>query len=384
MIHAWPRTVCKTCVSLLILATATLAARAQSNGLRPPLDPQPKAEEIYKNIQVFRGISADQMGQIMVLFASSLGVDCEFCHVKQRELDTKQSKRTAREMVRMVLDLNKNTFGDRNQVTCYTCHRGSIRPVGPAPPAGSSFRGLRPEEQARAEDLDPGRNTGAAGGPAPDRLLDNFVRALGGMDALRKISSRIQKGTATDHAGRRFGVEFYSKAPDRSLQILHTPEGDMIEAFIGKAGWGKIATAPPRPNQARQNEIDAAMLEDQLYLATHLKQILSGLRTGPPEKVGGRDAYVLHANAFGRVPVEFYFDQSSGNLLRLVYYQQTPFGYNPAQIDFIEYRQADGVQAPVRWTVSKVAVHLSVQIDQLQQNATIDETRFSLPPRPAP
>jgi len=384
MERKWPRAVCETSGFLLVLACVGTGVRAQSVGLQPPLVPQPKAEEVYKNIQVLNGITADQMGPTMQLFAASLGVDCEFCHVKNRELDTKQAKRTAREMIRMVFALNRSNFGGRNAVTCYTCHRGSTQPAGPAPAAAADFRGLRSGNEAEVGDAQRGQDEDEAGSPPPDRILDNYVKALGGMDALGRIASRIQKGTVTDHAGRSFGVELYSKAPDRSLQILHSPEGDLIEAFIGDAGWGKIATALPRGNTARQNEIDAAKLEDQLYLATHLKQILGGLRAGRPEKVGGREAYIVHATAFGRVPVKFYFDQDSGNLLRLIYYTQMAFGYNPTQIDYAEYRDADGVKAPVRWTVAKVAARFAIQIGQLQQNVPIDDARFSLPPRPAP
>lgn len=384
MERKWPRAVYETAGLLLALALIVIGVRAQSVELRPPTVPQPKAEEVYKNIQVLNGITADQMGPTMQLFQASLGVDCEFCHVEKRELDTKKTKRTAREMIQMVFALNKNNFGGRNEVTCYTCHRGSTHPAGPAPAAAADFRGVRSGKEVEVGDTTRGQDEGEASGPPPDRLLDNYVKALGGMGALGRISSRIQKGTVTDHAGRKFGVDLYYKAPDRSLQVLHTPEGDLIEAFLGDAGWGKIATALPRGNQARQNEVDAAKLEDQLYLATHLKQILGGLRAGRPEKVGDLEAYIVHATALGRVPVKLYFDQNSGNLLRLAYYTQTPFGYNPTQIDFTEYRDADGIKVPFRWTIAKVAARYAIQIDQLQQNVLIDDAKFSLPARPAP
>ena len=103
-----------------------------------------------------------------------------------------------------------------------------------------------------------------------------------------------------------------------------------------------------------------------------------------PEKVGGRETYIVHATAFGRVPVKFYFDQNSGNLLRLVYYTQMAFGYNPTQIDFTEYRDADGINAPFLWTVAKVAARFTIQIDQLEQNVPLDDAKFPLPAKPAP
>ena len=39
-------------------------------------------EEVYKNIQVLRGVPADQLNPTMRLVALSLGVQCSFCHVE--------------------------------------------------------------------------------------------------------------------------------------------------------------------------------------------------------------------------------------------------------------------------------------------------------------
>ena len=64
----------------------------------------------------------------MQFIASSLGVDCFFCHVQGKmEADDKGPKRTARQMMAMTAMVNKNSFNGRLQVTCNTCHRGSAR-----------------------------------------------------------------------------------------------------------------------------------------------------------------------------------------------------------------------------------------------------------------
>src|SRR6267142_2417494 len=47
----------------------------------------------------------------------------------KRDLDTKPTKNVARAMIRMVNDINKNTFNGKDVVTCYTCHRGNTNPV---------------------------------------------------------------------------------------------------------------------------------------------------------------------------------------------------------------------------------------------------------------
>ena len=99
-------------------------------------------EEVYKNIQVLKGIPADLLPPTMQFVAASLGERCTFCHVQgANEKDDKEEKQTARRMMQMVLAINKDNFNGRTQVTCYTCHRGSESPVstpilsdaGPAP-----------------------------------------------------------------------------------------------------------------------------------------------------------------------------------------------------------------------------------------------------------
>ncbi|MGH9763865.1 MAG: photosynthetic reaction center cytochrome c subunit family protein, partial [Blastocatellia bacterium] len=90
-------------------ATAPSAQQAQF----PSLDPLPagskdvRAEQKYKNIQVLKGVGADQWMSIMFAFKQSLGVDCTYCHVKDKwDSDEKPEKQTARKMIKMVKDLN--------------------------------------------------------------------------------------------------------------------------------------------------------------------------------------------------------------------------------------------------------------------------------------
>src|SRR5580693_8096734 len=102
------------------------AAPAGANAAGPK-----KAEEQYKNIQVLKGIPADQLIPAMQFIATSLGVGCEFCHVEGAfEKDDKEQKKTARKMMAMMFAINKDNFEGHREVTCYSCHRGSAIPVG--------------------------------------------------------------------------------------------------------------------------------------------------------------------------------------------------------------------------------------------------------------
>jgi hypothetical protein len=67
-------------------------------------------------------------------------------------------------------------------------------------------------------------------------------------------------------------------------------------------------------------------------------------------------------------------------LVRLVRYVDSPLGYNPTQIDYADYRVADGVKVPYRWTVARPGNRFTVQVDELKQNVPVDDRKFVAPP----
>jgi photosynthetic reaction center cytochrome c subunit len=94
----------------------------------PPQPPQ-SAEQVYKNIQVMKGVPAPRLMGVMTLFTKSLGVECNYCHVPNEfEKDDKPAKNTARKMLNMVHQINDANFPDHRVVSCGMCHRGSPKP----------------------------------------------------------------------------------------------------------------------------------------------------------------------------------------------------------------------------------------------------------------
>src|SRR6059036_3233606 len=144
----------------------------EPSGQRPPM-----AEEIFKNVQILKGISVDQFMGTMGFFSASTGLNCTDCHVDEsaaewaRYADEKPMKHMARKMMLMVNSINKTNFAGRQVVTCNTCHRGSPRPnVMPSLDLlYSSVSGDEPGDPIQQ----------ASGQPPADQILDRYLRALG-------------------------------------------------------------------------------------------------------------------------------------------------------------------------------------------------------------
>ena len=135
----------------LLLAAGCAAFAAAVAAAQPTPAPQAPAFAVppYRNIQVLsKDITRDQLLGNMKFFAQSLGVRCAHCHVGDADKplstfdfasDAKPEKRIARKMLAMVHRINSEDFGVKQfkdvKVTCYTCHRGSTKPLTAPPPA---------------------------------------------------------------------------------------------------------------------------------------------------------------------------------------------------------------------------------------------------------
>jgi hypothetical protein len=109
--------------------------------------------EKYTNLQVLpKDIAPKALVDVMRSFAIELGTRCEHCHVgagndlSQFDFasDAKPEKATARKMMNMITAIHAqylNAVGDPTRlpkVTCYTCHRGALKPLT-APPGGAGL-----------------------------------------------------------------------------------------------------------------------------------------------------------------------------------------------------------------------------------------------------
>jgi photosynthetic reaction center cytochrome c subunit len=371
--HRWKAwlSVCGTSLLLLVVAGAhgqSTPAKASSEDAEAK--PRKLAEEEYKNIQALKGIPAEQVVPSMQFIAASLGVECEYCHVPhQMEKDDKKPKLTARKMISMMTAINKENFEGRREVTCYSCHRGSPDPV-----ATPIITAEEPRREA-PEGAKPGESKPVF--PPAEQLLDKYISAVGGAAALQKVTSRIEKGTLTAFGGQHFPVDIYSKAPDKRLSVMHLPNGDSVTAFDGQQGWLGV---PGRVHRMSAAENAAARIDADLYFPLHVKTLYEKFRVDSGEKIDGHDTYLVVGLKEGQPALRLYFDEESGLLLRLIRYADTPLGRNPTQIDYADYREANGLNVPFRWTLSRPGNQFTIQVGQLRQNVPIDDAKFVAPP----
>jgi photosynthetic reaction center cytochrome c subunit len=355
----------------------SVALAAQSGAAAP----QP-VESVFKNIQVLKGIPVDDFMDTMGIMSAALGWDCSECHLGagtdtvKWEADT-DKKRTARRMVLMMAAINRNNFGNRQVVTCWTCHRGRDIPV--TMPTIDRVYG---EALIEADEI---VRESAQSGPSADQILDRYLQALGGAEQLAKITSFAATGTSEGFRGFGGGgvVQIFAKAPDQRATIIKFDASigrqDAIRTFDGKSGWVSAPLAVVPQYVLGGTELDGARIDAQLGFPAQIKKVLTQLRVGPPDFIDGREVDVVQGNGSRGLVVTLYFDKQSGLLVRMVRFGSSPIGRAATQMDFADYRDVAGagIKMPFRWTFGWLNGRDTFELKEVRVNVPIDAAVFA-------
>ena len=361
-----------------------LVGVAPASGQTEPEAKPQMAEEVFKNFQVLNGISVKEFMGTMGFFSASLSLNCTDCHVSDssgdwgKYADDTALKRTARRMILMVNALNKNSFGGRRAVTCYSCHRGTTRPKV-IPSLAEQYGTPPPDDANEIEIIRP-----AAGAPSADQILDKYIQAIGGAQALGKLTSFAAKGTyqGYDTDLEALPMELFAKAPGQRTAIIHMHAGDSITAFDGRAGWIASPDKPVALLTLAGEDLDGVKLDADLAFPAGIKQALTGWRAGfPAATINERAVLIVQGAGAGGSRVKLFFDKESGLLMRVLRYTDTAVGTIPAQTDYSDYREVAGVKMPFHWVVTWTDGQSTIDLSEVQANAAIGAAKFA---RPAP
>jgi photosynthetic reaction center cytochrome c subunit len=360
------------------------------------------AEQAFKNVQVLKGIPVDDFMETMGIMAAALDFDCSDCHVGAGTdqvnwaADTPR-KLMARIMVNMVATINKNNFGGRQAVTCWTCHRNRDKPL--VTPTMETLYGTVTIEPDDIIVETPGL-------PSAESILDKYIQAAGGAQRLASLTSFVGKGTSVGFGGFGGGgeVELVAEAPDKRATITlfkeATGRGDQIRTYDGRTGWVRTPLNVLGEFQLSGGDLDGARLDAQLSFPGQIKQVLTNLKTGPPATISdlpapasqaslqsdvtlgqSHDVDVVQGTGPRGLLVTLYFDRKTGLLLRELRYGNSPIGRVPTEIDFADYRDVNGIKLPFRITYAWLDGRDSIVLNEIKTNVPVSEAKFG---RPAP
>ena len=389
-------------VLLALASAATFIAPAAPSSAQDAARPAAvqTAGERYMNVQVLKDLPADQLHDVMTYMSAALGGNCLTCHVRGAdgafayEKDDNDHKTAARQMIQMVRAINTQHFKGEDRVTCATCHQGRREP-SPVTPLAQPFtadqlaliaeRAAGRQGGGPAAPVPPGAGRGSAAPPSGrgaqrpgetvDQVLDKYIAALGGRDAVARLTSRVRRGTLTNRAGQTSPLTIEeTSAGLLRVTIASTP--GVVRATDGTSAWTESGD---RVRALDHVETLNAGLQADMLLGLQVKEKYVALAVRAYDRVNGKSVIVVEGRRPPGASETLYFDRASGLLVRRSVRLATPMGELPVQIDYDDYHPVDGVQTPyeVRGTDWE-----SVSIERFSDvahNAAIDPARFRSP-----
>jgi photosynthetic reaction center cytochrome c subunit len=368
-------------VMLAALVGAGRYVSAQQRGQAAAPTRPPLVDDVFKNVQALKGIAVDDFLLTMGIMSAAVGSDCVGCHPSAGTdsvdwaLDTPR-KRTARRMVQMVTALNRDSFGGRQVVTCWTCHRGRDKPV-----TTMTLDTVYGEPTLEFDDvLTPAPNV-----PAVDQVLNKYLQAIGGAQRVASLTSFVATGKSVGYRGFGGGgiVEVSAQAPDKRATHISFPEypdrGVSVRTYDGRTGWIATPLAVVPKYELGGSERDGARLDAQLSFPAQIRQALTDLRVGPPTTIEDKDVTVVQGNGPNGTLATLYFDDASGLLVRTVRHGRSPIGRVPTQVDYADYRDVGGIKFPFRWTFAWLDGRDSFEFTDVKLNVPVDAARFGEP-----
>jgi photosynthetic reaction center cytochrome c subunit len=361
-----------------LVGTAILKAQQPANG---PL----LSDQVFKNVQVMKGIPVDQFMATMGFFSASLGMSCEDCHMADdRNWDgfaaDNTRKRMARRMIQMMQKINADNFGGRQMVTCYSCHRGQDAPRT-VPDFAIQYGPLQPADPNAIVVQNPLS-------PMPDAVFNKYLQAVGGAEKAAALTSYTATGTNVGYGPESVDKrqsEIYAKAnPLQRTTIVHTSNGPATTTLNGTNAWYAAPLRPVDVLTLAGQELAGAKIDAMLFFPAQVKAIAPRWRVGTPTTIDDQDVDVVQGNTSDGIIVSLYFDQKTGLLTRSIRYTDSPVGKLPVQVDYADYRDVNGVKMPFKYTQTGLDGRDTFELTQIRANVNVEASRFNKPAPVAP
>jgi hypothetical protein len=335
----------------------------------------PMSDQVFKNVQVLKGIPVDQFMDAMGMFSSSLGYDCSSCHSQEIHTDRAAFATTtplitrARQMIAMMNAINEANFGGRPRVTCYTCHRTSPTPDD-VPSLAAQYADV--VDDPNSMNLVRSRTV------TPEQVFAKYVQALGGAQKVTALTSFTARGTygGFNTGGADLPIEIDAKAPNQRMQIVRAPDAENVKVFNGQKAWVAEGWRPLPLMELTAGNLEGARIEALTLFPATIKDAFTGWQVGTGT-IDDKPVQVLQGRS-GGMPVNFYFDEA-GLLVRTVRWNRTPVGTVPTQTDFSDYRDVAGVKMPFKTIITWTDGQNTIALNQVQANVPMDAATFATP-----
>ncbi|MBL6446363.1 insulinase family protein [Fulvivirga sp. 29W222] len=180
-------------------------------------------------------------------------------------------------------------------------------------------------------------------GLTAEKVINNYVKAIGGIDKLSGVKS-LKLNMGADMMGNSIDMKVYKKTPQKLLVEVGMGGNIMSKQVLNgeEAAVAQMGNSVPVNDQIKEELVIGSYPFPELkYDEIGIKVKLTGI-----EKVDTKNAYAVEVTYPSGAKVTQYYDTESGFKIRQTRVAKTTQGEVPMSTDYSEYKEVDGIYFP--------------------------------------
>ena len=214
--------------------------------------------------------------------------------------------------------------------------------------------------------------------PTPQVIIDRYVKAIGGRDAILKHTSMKSTGTfEMPAAGIKADVESYTMRPNLMYVKINIPGmGEVMQGFDGTTAWSMDPNSGPRVLSGK--ELAQTVQRADFNSELHDTSSYSAMHTVEKTEFEGRPAYRVHLVRKGGDESYEYFDTETGLMLGSTQSMDTQMGTVTSTIVRRDYKDVGGLLAPMTMVQRMGGAEVVIRTTNVEWD-TVQKDVFALP-----
>lgn len=337
-----------TLKALFLLPIASVPFLLTAQEAKPA---EPTAEQVFKDIQVFKGVPAKDLIPAMEFMSASLKKPCTYCHEKDDFSAETEGKEVGRKMVLLQRDINEKWFNGRLSVTCQSCHDGEEHPSTVPLPTTMRLRHQRYQTDKKPEDF-----------------FTKHVQSVGTEPSQIKLTGKVTM-PSEDHRSTTEADTELIQAKGGKFRM----KDNVVFGSDGKTVWRDKYPMSDEP-AAIFSRMGRDWRGDDAFAGLD-QPFISG-----KEKIGDHEAIVVRGKRANGSTEELYFDSESGLLVRMLNITPSTIGSVVSVYNYGDYKEVEGVKVPM--TLEMIFPDGSTytyKFTKAETSKTVDDSLFAAP-----
>lgn len=212
-------------------------------------------------------------------------------------------------------------------------------------------------------------------GMTAQQVLDKYIAAIGGKDALMKVQDMTMQ-MSTEMQGQKLTMTRRAKAPNKSAMTVTAMGMEMMKMVSDGQGASRTMrgnTMKVEGKELEQSLAQGGLFPELRYTDTKVTSTLEG-----SEKVDGKDAYKVKNTTPGGATWTDYFDTQTGLKVQTSTVQRGPQGETVATVGYGDYKPVNGVLIPHTIRQPMGPMNMVLSVDKVEINKGLTDSEFTV------